>query len=764
MIYVLYFRFSQPKQLTVYQYRIDFEPDIESARTRRFLVNQLRQHFKDSLIFDGMYDLVSVNRLPKQVNEFHQQLQDGTQYKVIVKFTAEVNWAQNPEVMMNIMRFYNTLLRKFYREYLKWIQIGRLYFNPKNNINVSEYNVSLWSGMVTAIAIHDGGSMIVCNPAVKCVRSDTVYELMRRIKDDSRRGRNLIEEIKNEIVGMIVLTRYNNRTYQIADVDFQNNPQSYRFDCKGQNINLMEYYQQTWNHQIKDAKQPLLIGELSLREKRMDPNKKFPILVPELCLLTGLTPSMTNDRRLMRTLADKSRLGPTERAQQLMNFVNELNRHPGVGQDLGKWNCQLENRLVQAPAKQLDKEKLFMSNANEQKIEFYYDQNKGSFANETRDKRFYNMPYQFNRWVLVVTTRTANQAKPFIDTLFRVARPMGIQLDQPIIKELNDDGPRSFAQFCKTIPQDIVMVVCIVPNAVQARYDAIKKVLCVENPIPSQVIVESTLKKNMMSVCTKIAIQMATKIGGEPWKVEIPLKQAMIIGYDTYHDKIAEKKSVGGFVASINDDYTNYYSKVNYHSAREEMSGNFTENVKAAIKHYHQRNRVFPKYIFIFRDGVGDGMFQHVYQYELAQIQKGIKELFQDQSLAPKLCFTIVSKRINTRFFARAGQNLANPPPGTVVDDVVTKSNRFDFFLISQSVGQGTVSPTNYNVIYSEIEFMKPFMMQKLAYKLTHLYFNWQGTLSVPAPCQYAHKLAYLTGVHLHCEPHPKLTDKLFYL
>ena len=31
----------------------------------------------------------------------------------------------------------------------------------------------------------------------------------------------------------------------------------------------------------------------------------------------------------------------------------------------------------------------------------------------------------------------------------------------------------------------------------------------------------------------------------------------------------------------------------------------------------------------------------------------------------------------------------------------------------------------------------------QISYKLTHMYYNWPGTVRVPAPCQYAHKLAY---------------------
>ena len=45
------------------------------------------------------------------------------------------------------------------------------------------------------------------------------------------------------------------------------------------------------------------------------------------------------------------------------------------------------------------------------------------------------------------------------------------------------------------------------------------------------------------------------------------------------------------------------------------------------------------------------------------------------------------------------GKQLDNPPPGSVLDHTVTKRNWYDFFLVSQHVGQGTVSPTHYIVV-----------------------------------------------------------------
>ena len=52
-----------------------------------------------------------------------------------------------------------------------------------------------------------------------------------------------------------------------------------------------------------------------------------------------------------------------------------------------------------------------------------------------------------------------------------------------------------------------------------------------------------------------------------------------------------------------------------------------------------------------------------------------------------------------TIFPLRAGKQLDNPPPGSVLDHTVTRRNLYDFFLVSQHVGQGTVSPTHYVVV-----------------------------------------------------------------
>ena len=89
--------------------------------------------------------------------------------------------------------------------------------------------------------------------------------------------------------------------------------------------------------------------------------------------------------------------------------------------------------------------------------------------------------------------------------------------------------------------------------------------------------------------------------------------------------------------------------------------------------------------------------------------------------------------------------------------------------LILQSFS-GTVSPTHFVILKEQLrkeETSNPLdasNVQRLAYRLTHMYYNWPGTVRVPAPVQYAHKLVDLVGQHVHRVPAAQLSDKLFYL
>ncbi|GBO07118.1 Piwi-like protein 1 [Araneus ventricosus] len=476
--------------------------------------------------------------------------------------------------------------------------------------------------------------------------------------------------------------------------------------------------------------------------------------------MTGLTESMRSNFNMMREMANMTKLNPAARVRNLQVFMNKLSSTADVKREMESWHLKFADKLVQFQARILPSEKIIQNRQS-----MTYIQKSGDFSKEMRGKPMHNVMHLHN-WIIISTRYDEGKARDLLSNLCKVCSPMGMQIRNPKIILVNEDRIQNYLDACKyNVNENTDMVCFIVPNNKKERYDAIKKLTCLDIAIPSQVVVTRTLnKRNMlMSVATKIGIQLNCKLGGEPWALEIPFKaKIMVIGYDTYHDSAGRGRSAGAFIASMNQLLTRWYSKVTFHSAGawEELSNYVRVHFVCALKKYKEKNNCFPDLILYYRDGVGDGQIPYVMEWEV----KPCKEVIAtDLSCRARFAFIVVNKKINTRFFAPTADSYTNPPPGTLVDNTVTRFDRYDFYLVSQCVRQGTVAPTQYHVI-EDFSGLKPDYMQRISYKLTHLYYNWPGTIRVPAPCQYAHKLAFLAGQSLHQEPREELTERLFYL
>jgi aubergine-like protein len=140
-------------------------------------------------------------------------------------------------------------------------------------------------------------------------------------------------------------------------------------------------------------------------------------------------------------------------------------------------------------------------------------------------------------------------------------------------------------------------------------------------------------------------------------------------------------------------------------------------------------------------------------------------------NLKCSLTYLILNKRTNLKLFMQDNNNICNSPPGTIVDTKVSSKYFNDFYLISQKTTQGLASCIHYSVIYDD-KGTSEIDIQSLVYRLCYLYYNWTGSIKVPAPCQYAHKLAYLLGDKLNDKkntfiPHSRFSQQiksLYYL
>lgn len=103
---------------------------------------------------------------------------------------------------------------------------------------MGEFSLEIWPGYETSIRQHEKDILVCAEITHKVMRRETVYDILRR---SSSRPERHQEDFRMNVLGLIVLTDYNNKTYRINDVDFAQTPRA-TFSCKGNDVTFVEYY------------------------------------------------------------------------------------------------------------------------------------------------------------------------------------------------------------------------------------------------------------------------------------------------------------------------------------------------------------------------------------------------------------------------------------------------------------------------------------------------------------------------------------------
>ncbi|EMP36151.1 Piwi-like protein 4 [Chelonia mydas] len=305
----------------------------------------------------------------------------------------------------------------------------------------------------------------------------------------------------------------------------------------------------------------------------------------------------------------------------------------------------------------------------------------GDWSKDMRNMKIIGVQ-PLDNWLMLCSNRNGELAENLLNCLKRVGGPMGFYIEYPKIVQVQE-SPMTFLRAVQQhVNPEVQLVMCVLSSNQKDCYDSIKKFLSLDRPVPSQCVLARTLNKQgmMMSVATKIAMQIICKLGGELWAVEIPLKSLMVIGIDVNKDALNKGSSIVGFVASTNSKITRWFSRCVLRNTGTDIADCLKVCMKGAISKWHKYNCELPARIIVYRDGVADGQLKMVVDYEVPQLLSVLTEL--------------------------------------------TTNYRYDFYLISQLARQGTVNPTYYNVVYDN-SGLKPDHMQRLTYKMCHLYYNW---------------------------------------
>ncbi|XP_077197585.1 piwi-like protein 4 [Paroedura picta] len=735
-----------PKDWQLYQYHVKFSPEFESRRLRLALLYSHAEFQRKARAFDGA-TLFLTERLESHVTELSCETQRGEAVKITLTLIQQL-----PPSSPTCIQFLNILFKKILKK-LSMYQIGRNFYSPSDPVEIPQHKLTLWPGFAMSVGQYENKVMLCADVSHKVLRNESVLEFMTSIYNSTEVAR-CAETCEKELLGLIVLTRYNNKTYRIDDIEWTVKPTDTFQKRDGTQISYEDYYKQQYDIAVSDLNQPMLVSQLKGKRGSGAVEPRVALLVPELCYLTGLSSRATSDFRLMKDLAQETHLTPESRQQRLSRLADNIQRNKDARLELETWGLQLGCQ-VSLTGRVVTTEKILMQNV-------VTPMSAGDWFRDIRNVQVMGV-VPLEKWLVVCSSRNSELAHNLMQCLRRVGGPMGFRVEYPKVLQVQE-SPMAFVRTLRQhVNPELQLVLCVLPSNQKDCYDSIKKYLTLEHPVPSQCVLARTLSKQgmLMSVATKIAMQLICKLGGELWAVDIPLKSLMVIGIDINKDAINKGSSVVGFVASTNVKLSRWFSRCMLQKSGANLADCLKICMEGALNQWQKCNRQLPARIIVYRDGVGDGQLKMVVDYEVPQLLSVLSEY--GGVPRPKLSVIVVRKRCLLRFFTEADRRLQNPPIGTVIDTEATRPEWYDFFLISQLARQGSVNPTHYNVVYDD-NGLKPEHMQRLTYKMCHLYYNWPGLIRVPAPCQYANKLTFLVGQSTHQEPSLELADKLFYL
>lgn len=743
-----YIKLHVEKDRGVFEYEVKFDPELDATNKRIRATNMVVKELNLPKVFDGGSTLY----LPLKITDTFQTFSitipgpDGDQaveVKIIYKRQKSLSERE-------CLPLYNVLFKRI-MYILLYTPMGRNYFDTNHRYLIPQHKLEVLPGYVVTVNELEDGLMLCLDTQHKVMRTQNAYELLREIR--AADPVNFKQLAASSLIGSCIFTKYNNKTYTIEDIAWNMSPQDTFPTRDGNTISFIDYYKQQYDITLTDESQPLLINRKNVRVSgSTEKVEKIVCLVPEISYLTGLTNSMRNDFTVMKDIAHYTRVTPNQRVAALRKYLENVQNSPEAQKVLASWGLRIGNDNILLSGRQLENEIIYFGN-NQCKTNDNCDWSRAAGDNQVTG------PVDMNNWIVFYTDRDRKYAMEFSDLMCRLGNVMGCRITQPKQIKLPDDRSETYIKMCQqNINKHTQIVVFICPNMRNDRYSIIKRICCTQIPVASQVINSRTLSnpQKIRSIVQKIALQMTCKLGGTLWTVRFPFKGWMICGIDVYHSKT--DASVCGFVASLDESISRWFSVATFQE--KELSDHMRVAFKKLLEAWAKQNNYYPKKIVIVRDGIGDGQLDYCKRYEVEQINNVLREL----ELDIQVCFVIVQKRINTRIFtANRDGNFENPRPGTILDHSVTRRYLCDFFLVPQNVRFGTVNPTHYIVLHDTCN-LKPDQIQRLCYKLCHLYYNWSGTIRVPAPCQYAHKLAALVGQHIKQLPSSALADTLFYL
>ncbi|KAL4483007.1 hypothetical protein ABPG74_019033 [Tetrahymena malaccensis] len=751
-----------------YQYDVDFQPSVaEDNRNLRYSIfkeaRKTIQLIIGKFYFSGKSLFTLRNISENKINEIENIdsiIVDKQKYSISLRYIKrfEVNDedAQNlDKTTVNykkgnqVTQLLNIILKSVMRDE-KYLEIGKnskfFEVETKADIQIKNKNqvtsvLEAYKGFTFNVSPSQEKIYIMIDYCSRIIRKETALEYL---------------SYSDQISGLSVITKYNNyQIYLIDRVDYNKKPTS-TFLNKRTNIQISfaQYYLERYNIKIKDMNQPLLVHKRKYREANTNKQKTEEVyLIPEICNMTGMSDDQRSNFQAMKDVSYHTKLSPKDRYQNSIK------------------NCKFLSSKIKTSGIKIDEKSNLIEAIQLNVPRITYGGNKSAYPEKGNfDMRAPALEkIEFKEWSILYNQKDEQKVDQFIDTLKKAGQTYGITINDPFFFAVKDWKVENWINLLDEdfTKNDMPQFVLTFGQVQDSFYTTLKKFFTSQEGagIESQHVVPKSLEKNIMSVASKIALQIASKIGKRIWQVETPAgidPNTMIIGIETSMKKVKNQQVIG-VVASINKDFTKYFSDVDIRTENDTTLPTLSNIVAKAIQSYVKNTKSLPAEVIVYRQGLGEGQIQQSFDLEIKAIQNGFNNF--KQGFSPRLAFFQVNRKIGQKFYQQPSaekMEIQNPASGTIVaSDII--HNNFEFYMAAQNCNSGVCTPTKYTCLYNNTN-LKEDQIWQLTYYQTFNYYNWQGPVRVPAAMKYAEKLAKFVSDNLHDIAHENLMNSLFYL
>ncbi|KAF5000779.1 hypothetical protein FDECE_11134 [Fusarium decemcellulare] len=525
---------------------------------------------------------------------------------------------------------------------------------------------------------------------------------------------------------------------------------TFKFDCDGQQISVLDYYRKKYNVNLRLANLPLIDagkgGKIPMELAFIEPMQRYPF---------KLNPDQTAAMIKIAVTRPNVRKGDIQKGASALRIGNDpyLKEY---GVTFEAQFAKTEARILPAPTVR------FGQGTAEPKFAGRWD---------LRGKKFWKQNIApLGSWGFIALEHDV--APPVMQQFANTFKTTflghgGKVTGDPLILKLPADLRFDAAGAIKWAHEEITkkkgytqLLFVILSKKNSGTYERLKKSADCRFGILTQVVLGSHVSKNNGQYHSNVCMKVNAKLGGATactpplWKTPTFFPEnrpTIMIGVDVSHTAPGgASPSTAAMTMSVDKDATRYAALVETNGYRVEMLT--PSNIRFMFGSLLQQWKAghpgsVPAHVMYFRDGVGEGQFAYVLDQEIAEIKNFLRERLPANKPLPKFTVIVATKRHHIRFFPQRGDKNGNPLPGTLVEKEVTHPFMYDFYLSSHVAIQGTARPVHYHVILDEMG-MPVNDLQKMIYQQCYSYARSTTPVSLHPAVYYAHLASNRARAH----------------